>query len=186
MKKSDVKLKFNKSTNETTADYYNVIDKKAFRYCLLKNMAQDKTDITIVIDTNQCVCEQQPENTITSLKSAGIEALVMAIAANPQHLLGFKFALKKSRHRESLIVFQMAADRLTPELFDELCVYDIAACFGLKKPLEAVCDDLRLDGIAMADEMFDEVYYDSIVCSSIRCSFDAQKTIKETTDEMGL
>lgn len=186
MKKSDVKIKFDKRTNETTADYYNVIDKKAFRFCLLKNMAQGKDDITIVIDTNQRVCDQQTENTITNLQSAGIEALVMAIAANPQHLLGFKYTLKKSRSRESLLVFQVSADRLTPELFDELCIYDIAACFGLKKPLEVICEDLRLEGITMADELFEKVYYDSVVCSSIRCSFDAQETIKETADEMDL
>lgn len=186
MKKSDVKIRFDKKTGETTADYYKVIDKKAFRFYLLRNVAQGKTDITLVIDTNQCVCEQQTEITIANLKSAGIEPLIMAIAANPQHLLGFKYTLKKRRSHKSLVVFKVGADRLTPELLDLLSVYDIAVCFGSKKPLHDICEELRIEGIAMADELFREVYYDSVVCASIRCSFDAKKTIKDTADEMGL
>lgn len=153
---------------------------------MLKSIALEKVNITLVIDTNQRMAESQTESTIAGLKAVGIEPFVAAIPANPQHLLGFKYTPNKSRSRESLIVFMVSTDRLTPELFDVLCVYDIAACFGSKKPLEDICEELRIEGITMADELFDEVYYDSAVCSSIRCSFDAQKTIKDTVDEMGL
>jgi hypothetical protein len=173
--------------SQMSADYYKVIDKRRFRTTLLqKVLAAATDDVVLMVDTNQRTGPASAENAADALRNAGIEPMVLAIPANPHRMLGISINLQKKRADEKLIVADIGRRILDEETLSALLVYDIALGIGSRIPLPELCERLRTGTPLFGSECFSQSLYDSIVCTSVRSSFDMGGPLKETTDEMGL
>lgn len=179
-------VKIRKSNeNETIADYYDVFDKTAFRFALLKKVLCECTNAVIIIDTNQRIAEHSADSVLEGIYHAGITPTVIRIKANPETFLGFRIK-NNNKQREKLIVFTVESCFMTPDLFDSLSCCDIAVGIGPKRGLPDICDELRMDGIVTHKDNFEKSIYDSVLCCRISCTFNARTYIKEVINEMGL
>lgn len=182
-----VRIHKNRRTRQMTANYYHVSGKTRFRRCLLqKVLAQTSADVMLIIDTNQRIGPGGAADAAAVLTAEGFESVVMPIPANPQQLFGISFKVQKNKTNEKLIVIDLKKRIPGGAAFDVLLNYDIALGFGSEKTLPEVCDALCAGAPLFGAECFSHSLYDSILCTSVRSSFDIRKQIKETSDEMGL
>ena len=181
-----MKVKISQCNDKVTvADYFKVLDKTAFRFAFLNSILNEYKSAVMMVDTNQRKPGFCVDSLLLYLNDAGIEPQVMRISASPQNFLGFSIKTDK-KQKEKLIVFQVTAGMLTRELFDALGCVDIAIGIGPKQELQEICENLRVDGIVMNEEYFEDSIYDSVLCARLRCTFNASAYIKDAVYEMGL
>lgn len=182
-----IRILRNKRMSRMSVDYYKVIDKRCFRTTLLqKVLAAATDDVVLMVDTNQRTGPASAESAAEALRKAGIEPMVLAIPANPHRMLGISINLQKKRADEKLIVADLGRRILDEETLSALLVYDIALGIGANMPLHELGERLRTGTPLFGSECFSQSLYDSIVCTSVRSSFDMGGPLKETIDEMGL
>lgn len=182
-----IKIKADRRTGQISADYHTLIHKTPFRTRLIKRVIENaEGEVVVMVDTNQCVTEVTPDETVNILKSCGIEPEVLMISANPQKLLGFSFTPQKKRASERLIMFGLHGRALPDEALAALLPYDIAVGIGPSKTLHELGELMRTGTPIYGSECFKREMYDSILCTLVRSSFDIRIPIKETMDEMGL
>jgi len=183
-KRQAVRAQRNKK-GEIHAEYGHITDKNGFRFRMLKNiMALCGDSCFLVLDTNQCVSKNGHAAVMEALKTAGQAPMLMRMAANPHMYLGFRYRPQKAD--EWMIVCRLSAADLTEELFCALSAYDMALCIAPRQPMEVIYEELRVCGLTLNTELFEKVYYDSIVCERLRSTFDIQKPIEDAVNEMGL
>lgn len=182
-----IKTKTDRRTGQISADYHTLINKAPFRTRLIKEVIGNaEGEVVVMVDTNQCVTEVTPDETVNILKSCGIEPQVLTISANPQRLLGFSFTPQKKRASERLIMFSLDGRSLPDEVLSALLPYDIALGIGPTKTLHELGELMRTGTPVYGSGCFEREMYDSILCTLVRSSFDIRIPIKETMDEMGL
>jgi hypothetical protein len=176
-----VKIRKVKHTGETHVEYYNVANKASYRYEMLSRIIRGKPDITIVADTNQRINDLPVDEAESLFKQLNIKYAVMPTEVNKTRYFGLPVDLvfkNKQKTKEYIIALHISPEQFTRELFESfLQNYDFAIGIESKKPFEEVCESLRMDAgeVLFNRSFFEESLYDSILCSSMRCSFDAEK-----------
>lgn len=169
------------------ADYLNILDKKKFRYSLLKKVLGDfGYEAALFIDTNQSNGVSSSEKVLAGFEEEAIAPLVIRVAANPQKFFGFSVSLFNKNTVECLVVAELKGRELSEQLFEALSDYDICIGIGQKHPVSNQNGELSLDGITAFVSCFEKHIYDSIVCDRINSSFDISHYIEEVANEMGL
>lgn len=187
----------NKRTGETRVEYYRVKNKNAFRYNLLKNIFTDTNlKISAIIDTNQFLLDADTNNQITEdkpfdyiegiLKENGITYRHFKIETNPTKFFGLSTDLikKKRKKSERIYVIKLNNINFTNQLFSSLfsCYdtgYGIAASIDIDELTEAI-ETEGFNEVLYSESFFAQSIYDSVICSSLRSSFDIAKYVKET------
>lgn len=183
-----VKIKSDKRTGQMSAEYFTVADKKRFRMRLLQKVLEAaQGEAVLMVDTNQRLADACTDDVLNTLRCAGLEPLVMPMAANPQRLLGISYTPKKNKASENLILVTLT-DGAAPaeEALAALMPYDIALGLGPSKTPQEIGNLLITGTPIFGSGCFGQELYDSILCSVVRSSFDLTRHIKETTDEMGI
>jgi hypothetical protein len=155
-------------------EYYKIPDKKTFRFELLKKIIGNEEDVTIILDTNQQTEKKSGAEIEDLLKRFNISYLIKSTEPNELTILGL-FIRRKKKKFEKLFILQISPVEFTRELFDAcLGNFDIAIGLGKIKSLGEICDSLFLDydEVLFNRAFFRESIYDSILCASLRCSFD--------------
>lgn len=174
-----INIKVNKN-NETIADYNGIVDKKAFRFAMLKNIIEaQNADIIFILDTNLCIGRQQAKESIDNIIGMGLKPIVLPIASDPRFFWGISVNPQGGKEHEKLFLIKINPGTFSYELFCAICNFDIAMGIGAQQPMEDICERLRLDGIKSICDSFEKFCYDSLLCTTIRCSFCAHKHIRE-------
>jgi hypothetical protein len=183
-----IKIKTDRRTGQMSAEYFIVIDKPQFRTRLLQKVLESASgEAVLMVDTNQHIAESSADEAISTLQNAGLEPLVLPIAANPQRLFGISYSTKKNRTLEKLILISLPTrQQLGEEALTALLPYDIALGIGPNKTLQELGNLLSIGTPLYGSGCFECEMYDSILCTLVRSSFDISRHIKETTDEMGI
>ncbi len=183
-----VKTKTDRRTGQMSAEYYDITDKKQFRVRLLqKIMEAAQGETVLMVDTNQRLADASADELLETLKRSGLEPLVLAIAANSQHFFGFNYSPKKKRALEKLILISFDGGTVPgEEALSALAAYDIALGIRPDKTLQELGNLMSIGTPLYGSGLFRQEMYDSILCATVRSSFDISRHIKETTDEMGI
>ncbi len=182
-----VKARMDQKKGQMTAEYHVVIDKHQFRLSLLKRvLAGVPGEKVLMVDTNQRVAAVSTDEVVEALPRAGYGVLVLPVAANPQTIFGFSYS-KKNKLTEQLILVSLAdGDVPDDNILSLLLAYDIAVGIEPSKTLQELGNMLCVGSPLFGSGLFKQDVYDSIVCGTVRSSFDISSYIKETTDEMGI
>ena len=183
-----VKIRYKARTGQTLIDYFEVMDKTAFRLRLLQKVV-DSTDagIVLMVDTNQRANGYLSEDALRALSRLIPAPVVIPVPSNPDKFFGISVSMQKRREIENVIVANIQKNALTEEMFAALAGFDISLGIGPLQPFDAICDMLRIGKVPIFNTAyFEKSFYDSILCSSVRSSFDIKKIVKDIADEMGL
>lgn len=186
----------NKRTGETRIEYYRVKNKNSFRYNLLKNIFTDTNlKISAIIDTNQFVPDADTNSQITEdkpfdyiediLKENGIAYRHFKTETNSTKFFGISTDIikKKRKKSERIYVIKLNNINFTNQLFSSLfsCYdtgYGIAASINIDELTEALKTE-GFNDVLYSESFFVKSIYDSVVCSSLRSSFDVETYVKE-------
>lgn len=181
-------IRENKSNGEMHVEYAKVVKQPYFRYCLLtKILASIRQDITLFIDTNQCIDTKPVEQVEAFLQQMQIHYCSMRAESNPRQFFGFAIAKnKKGPLREHKIVLEMPENTFSRELYEVIQGYDLSFGFGRKKTFEELCMDYKQDNASVVfnPESFQESLYDSIICECLRSSFNVEQFAREAENEV--
>ncbi len=176
----------NERNQETVMDYYKVRDKVAFRFELIKKMMEDRDmDRTIYLDTNQRLSKEGYHGLKEYLEKNKLIFKEMPTKARETKMFGIIIDKWLNRNKkkplEHVLVFEMNEEAWQEDFFREhLMNFDLAIGFGRKCEFYNLCDQLLVQGqtVLFNDEFFEAFVYDSIICTSIRATFDLEKYIK--------
>ena len=182
------KTRTDRRTGQISVEYYAVADKKQFRVRLLQKILEAAQGETVLmVDTNQRLANASSDELLDTLKRTGLEPLVLPIAVNSQHFLGINYSPKKKKALEKLILIRVDGGTVpAEEALSALVAYDIALGVGPEKPLQELGNLMSIGTPVYGSGLFQQEMYDSILCATMRSSFDITRLIKETTDEMGI
>lgn len=182
-----VKVHRNRKTGETFVEYGDSFNIKKYRYAILKNIIESKSEVTLVIDTNQRKEDCSIQCAETFLESSGVKYYSFPAKRNDTQLLGFRIPGKKAD--EKMIAIEINNGKFSRELYDAcLKCYDVAIGFDRQKSFEDTCEFLRLDPseVIFNTSYFKNSIYDSIVCSSLRSSANIEEYIEAAINEVAL
>lgn len=183
-----VKTRTDRRTGQMSAEYYAIADKTRFRVRLLQKILEAaQEEMVLMVDTNQRLTDASDDELLDTLKRTGLEPLVLPIAANSRHFFGFNYSPKKKRALEKLILISFDGGTVPgEEALSTLAAYDIALGVGPDKTLQELGNLMSIGTPLYGSGLFRQEMYDSILCATVRSSFDISRHIKEATDEMGL
>ena len=183
-----MKVKKNKKTGELIVFYDGGLASGENRLRILSAIAWRGGDVTVIVDTNQRIGAKSADEIEKYLNEAGIRYKSVAVCANKSKLFGMiETSPRGKKANERLIIIDLEKGRFGEELFGLIKNYDIAFGLGRAMPFEQTCDAIIQDisGVLFNKTYFEESVYDSVVCSSLRCS-SGIKGIEGILDEMGL
>lgn len=175
-----IKIRKNRLSGEVNAEYFKVPDKASFRYNFIKNILSEQSGVFIFIDTNQRK-EDIPDTDLDGyLKQSGVSYSISPTEANRTTFFGVSLNYSNKKREEKLIILEIAHEQFTPELF-KACIenFDIGIGIGRKEANSDILRQQRLnfDNILFSDSYFEKSIYDSVLCSSMRSTFDIEKYI---------
>jgi len=168
-----MKVKKNKKTGELIVFYDGGFASDENRLRILSGITRSGADVTVIVDTNQRVGAKSADEIEKYLSETGIRHKSVAVNANKSKLFGMiETSPRGKKAAEKLIIIDLKKGQFNEELFGLIKNYDIAFGLGRAMPFEQTCDALMRD---MSDVLFNKTYfedsvYDSVVCSSLRCS----------------
>jgi hypothetical protein len=174
-------------TGETLVEFLDNVQAGKVRFNLLKNIIYDKSDVTLIVDTNQRVLDKTAIPAENYLAGSGIMHKIIPVDANRVNFFGIPMRIpQKKSESEKLFIMNISTDQFTEELY-RFCLenYDLTMGFGRKKTWEETCVLLGFNNNAVLSDLrfFEDRIYDSIVCSVIRSSFDIRKYVEAATNE---
>lgn len=182
-----VRIRNNKNTGETFIEYGAGINMEKYRYTLLKKIIESELKATLVVDSNQKAGKGSLQEAEDFLKQSGIKYSAFPVKRNSMKFFGIDISGKKADQK--MIAMEISGDQLSRELYDSfLKGYDIAIGIGGLKTFEETCDMLRIDlrEVLFNTAFFRDSIYDSVVCASLRSSFDIKPYIEAAIDETAL
>lgn len=176
----------NKKAGEVIVSYFRNKNVDQFRYALLKKMvAGADTDITLMINTNQCKAQLEFEEIERALDEAGITYESWPVDENARRIFGIRadFLLKGKSKKQMLYVTTISPEQFTEEVFENLFkYYDMLFGLGRQMEHEKVVDAIKIqsyDSVIFNKKYFENSVYDSIACESVRSTVDIVPYVKE-------
>ncbi len=183
-----IKIRQNKKAGEFTVNFIDSYVMRPYRFGILKGLTEGKRDVTLVIDTNQCIIGEPVEKLESYLKQSGNRYKINGIGAYGTKFFGVNINFQpKKKIGEKLIIFDIDSERFSQELFNMVDNYDIGIGINRKKPFEETCEVLMqsVNAVLFNNSFFEESIYDSVLCSSLRSSSDIKKA-EAIINEMGV
>ena len=174
-----IKVRKDKKTGESFAEYYKIRIKAPFRYQMAQYVvANSEADITAIVDTNFAMEKLSAQDMEAFLDEAGITYKSWPIPDDPHRLMGIRTDILKKKKTKTmrLFVIELTKDQFNENLFKHFFRYfDFGLVFGKTQTLEKLYETLlieQFDEILFDKEYFADSYYDSVLCTSIRTTLD--------------
>lgn len=176
-----IKIRKDKITEEMNVEYFKVPDKAIFRYKFIKNLVGQENDVTLIVDTNQCSNPMISASFGDALKQSGIDYSMFPIEADKTKFFGLSIDISHKKKEEKLFTFNIDPEQFT-QMFFKSCIenFDIGIGIGRKEAFSDIFkhQNPNVDNILFNDAFFEKSIYDSILCSSIRSSFDIESYLE--------
>lgn len=179
------KITRNRKSGEVVVSYFHVNDVYHFRLALLGRIIDGAdTDITVMVNTNQCKTRLEFEEIECALDKAGIAYDSWPVDENAKRLFGIRTDIlrKGKAKKQKLYVATISPDKFTEDIFRHLFqYYDILLGFSRLMDYAKILEALKVesyDEVMFNKKYFENSVYDSVVCESIKSTIDIAPYVK--------